>query len=495
MNNLKKINIQNKKILFLGFGGVAKCVLNYLHYYFKVDYKKIYIIDKCKMAIYGPNLSKILNKNIINMNVTSYTFNNLLKLVELNEGDVIIDLTFSSNTYYFIKACLEEGINYINTSIEDDNDDFNGTSIDLQQKIVRKIFDDYKKDGVVKSNILTEFGQNPGIFQHYMLFALNEMNKLLKGTNKDDYRKKTMIKVIDDYKIGTIFCSEIDNLIKYKDTPMKTDKIYNTWSVNGMVAEAFDKTELSIGLENKYIKPIIPKSNIDFKKMDMLPKYKDQKYEVIFLNTSGMKNKLNSICPILDKDGKIKFVNFNGHLIHHGEMFEMAKYFGGKSPFMTYVYKVNKYADESIKKYFSKNKMNDEADLQMKILSECDSFHVLDNIGKKKEDKIIGHDSIGCTIYCGDKNIDRIFWCGSILSDTDENVDSNFTATIVQVAAGVLTGLSYILESKNKKIGLIEPSDLDTKYVFKKSSPLLGKLFFTEIPKEKFSGKFKYIGL
>jgi homospermidine synthase len=176
-------------------------------------------------------------------------------------------------------------------------------------------------------------------------------------------------------------------------------------------------------------------------------------------------------------------------------MFEMANYFGKKSPFMTYVYKVNKYADESIKNYFSNNKMNDDHDLKIKILSECDSFHVLDNIGKKKEDKIIGHDSVGCTIYCGDKNIDRIFWCGSILSDTDENVDSNFTPTIIQVAAGVLTGLSHILETKNKGHGLIEPSDLDTKYVFEKSSPLLGKLFFTEIPKEKFSGKFKYKSL
>ena len=321
---------------------------------------------------------------------------------------------------------------------------------------------------------------------------MNELNKLHHHTDKDDYRKETILKVVDDYQIGTIFCSEIDNLVKQKEDNMPMDKIYNTWSVGGMVAEAFDKTELVVGLGNKYIKPIIPKKEIDKKKTELLPKYKDQEYEVFFLKDSGMHNTLNSICPILDNHGKIKFTNFQGHLIHHGEMFEMASYFGKKAPFMTYVYKVNKYAEQSIKQFFNNNKSSDEEDLNMWIMSDCNSFHVLDNINKKKNDRMIGHDSIGCTLFCGKKKIDRIFWCGSILSDTDKNVDPNFTPTIVQVAAGVLSGLSYIMEPKHKGHGLYDPTDLDTKYILQKSTPLLGKFFFTEIPIELFSGKMEY---
>jgi len=49
------------------------------------------------------------------------------------------------------------------------------------------------------------------------------------------------------------------------------------------------------------------------------------------------------------------------------------------------------------------------------------------------------------------------------------------------VAAGVLSGLSFILEPENKP-GLYTPINLDTVYILNKSSPLLGKLFFTEIP-------------
>ena len=121
-------------------------------------------------------------------------------------------------------------------------------------------------------------------------------------------------------------------------------------------------------------------------------------------------------------------------------------------------------------------------------VNQVNTFNVFDNI----IDQLTGHDSIGCTIFCGEKQVEKIFWCGTILSDDDKNVKPEFTPTIIQVAAGVLSGLSFILENENKSMGLIEPTDMDTMYVLKKSVPLLGKFFFTEIPIDKFSGSFVY---
>ena len=57
-----------------------------------------------------------------------------------------------------------------------------------------------------------------------------------------------------------------------------------------------------------------------------------------------------------------------------------------------------------------------------------------------------------------------------------------FTPTIIQVAAGVLAGLSWIMEPKNENKGLLKPTQLYTPYILSKSIPLLGKFFFTEIP-------------
>ena len=116
-----------------------------------------------------------------------------------------------------------------------------------------------------------------------------------------------------------------------------------------------------------------------------------------------------------------------------------------------------------------------------------ENFFVFDNIGAKPDNKIIGWDSIGCTIFCGKKDIEKIYWCGSILNHTDNNVNKYFTSTIIQVAAGVLSGLSYIMEKSNKKKGLMMSCDLDTVYILKKAMPLLVQFFITEIDKRKFN--------
>jgi len=113
----------------------------------------------------------------------------------------------------------------------------------------------------------------------------------------------------------------------------------------------------------------------------------------------------------------------------------------------------------------------------------------MDKINVKKEDRLTGFDSIGCTIFCGESTVEKIYWCGSILSDTHKCVKSEFSPTIVQVAAGVLSGLSYILEP-NREPGYYPPCRMNTDYMLQKSVPLLGSFFFTEI-KDTFPG-FKF---
>ena len=477
---MPKINIKNK-ILFLGYGAVAKCVWNYFSDYFVFSRKNVFLVDRTKDAFYGPNLRSV--RKII-LNVDSTNFEDLIGEISLKKGDIIIDLTTSTPTYYFIKMCFIKGFNYINTSIEDTNDKMLGKSIDSQQQTISNIASIFNNE--ISSNILTECGQNPGMIQHYVLYALNEMRKRKSKNKKDDFRQKTMRKVITDYKVGTILMSEIDNMKLKKDNRNIDDSIiYNTWSVNGFLFESIDNTELVRGVSNSYIQPYIPKECMN----DLLMKiYSVPDRDVIFLHKNGLSTSLNSICPIINKKGKVEFTNFRGKLIHHGEVFELARYFGKNAPFMSYVYQNSPYMDESIENFFKHYPNSTEEDLWTYV-NQVDTFRVFDNI---KGDKMVGHDSIGCTIFCGEEKIDQIFWCGSILSDKDENVDASFTPTIVQVAAGVLSGLSYILEPENKNMGWVESTDLDTLYMIDKSSPLLGKFLFLEIPVNEFTGEMVY---
>ena len=510
MEHIDKINISDRKIVFLGYGGVAKCTLNYFQFYFQFKPENVYIIDKCQASFYGPFLNKIPKKNKLVQDVDHINFEEVVEQIGMEKNDILIDLTFSSSTYYFVKRCLEYGFNYINTSIEDSNDKFMGTSIDHQEKVIDEIFDDFKKHHKVSSNLLIESGQNPGLIQHYILYALNHLNKQKHQTQKDDYRKEAYIKAIKEHKIGSILMSEIDNMLKKKDlsktktaTKTKTrkvksstkntqNKIFNTWSVSGLLNESLDKAEIVAGGSlNSFIKPVIPESDIDENKTSLLSK---TDYHVKFLKECGMNVFLNSICPVLDKKGEIKYQNFEGNLIHHGEIFELGHLFGKYAPFMSYVYKINRYADESIRTYFKNNPFDSDVDLIIWIQNHCNSFHVYDNINKSSQEKLVGHDTMGCTFYCGDQKsgIDKIYWCGSILDTKDQAVMSDFTPTTVQVAAGVLSGLSYILEPKNANKGVVKPTDTYTPYILEKAIPLLGKVFFVEIPRHLFKKSIEF---
>ena len=92
---------------------------------------------------------------------------------------------------------------------------------------------------------------------------------------------------------------------------------------------------------------------------------------------------------------------------------------------------------------------------------------------------IAGQDSIGATLFCGKEKVERIFWCGSIVTHTDKNLHPYFTPTIIQVAAGVLSGLSYIIEKP--RLGWLQPSDIDTTYMLAKCKPNLHPFFVANL--------------
>lgn len=494
LESIKKINLNKNKILFLGYGGVAKCVLNYFSYYFNYDIKKIHIIDKDENVLYGPIQNLISKKNILFVKICSENFDYyVINKFKFKKSDLIIDLTFSSNTYYFVKRCLELDINYINTSIEDINDNFFGSSIALQQLLIDNIHNEIKEKRKISCNVLLEFGQNPGLIQHYIIYAFNYLNKLKNNSEDDIWDINKLKHIINDYKIGTILVSEIDKMVKKKENKKDCENhICNTWSVYGLLGEGSDNTELAYGKKNKFIKPKIPNDIIDTEKINIFneaTKNFEKSYDILFLKELGINSRLNTICMGINSSGEIVSENFQGRLIHHGEMFELANALGDNSPFISYCYKINKYAEYSLKNYMNKSDNSNLLNLKLEINNINNNFIVYDNYKVKNDDKIIGWDSVGCTIYCGKKNIESIYWCGSIMSSNDLNILEMFTPTIIQVAAGVLSGISYIMEPSNKNKGKLNPMDLYTPYILSKATPLLGKFFFTEIPLKNFNKK------
>lgn len=468
---MNRLNLSQRTILFLGYGAVAKCVWNHFDRYFTYDPKRVFAVDQFESAFVGPNVEHL---QIRVLRVSSTTFDILVGDIGMKAGDIIIDLTYDSCTYFFIRRCLEMGFHYLNTSIEDKFDPMFGTSIDCQQRHVAKIVNLCKERFPIQSNILTECGQNPGMIQHYVFHGLFEMYRMrYQDAVEKNFNIDLMKQTITDYHIGSILFSEIDDQVT--EESIKPEVLTNTWSVSGFLTEALDPAELVRGRDNHWIKPPLEKDMLHTEKTKQYRSMQPNAYEVIFLKEMGINVTLPSVCPVW-KNGSISYTPFYGKLIHHGEMFDLARLFGGVAPFMTYVYANNVYMDHSIQHYLSTHPGSSNHDL-IEYANHAQTFRVLD----QAKGQMKGQDSMGATFVCGDNSVERLFWCGSLFSDQDAH-HPYFTPTTVQVAAGVLSGLSYILEEAQANRGWFQPSDLDTSYILEKAVPLLGKFFFTELP-------------
>ena len=474
---MNELNLYNKKILLLGFGAVQKCILYYLEHFFNYNINNVFIVDKNYDTIYKyihilkPNF--VLN-NIYVIDIDSLNFISFLNTIKFSSGDIIIDLTTNSNTYFFIKTCIDYNYYYVNTSIEDHSDKLSGTSIYLQHQIVRDLF----KNKRCKSNILVEMGQNSGFINFLFLYSLNYLYHLHHGLivetenfiEFDSYDKQNILDAIDIFKVGTMLSSEIDG-IKLNEPNFDGSIFYNSWSVEGFVSEAFDKCELIYGTQNNYCTPHINNSLIDVLKTKYVNNHDE--YKTLFLNELSINCVMNSICPIPKHNNEFEFVEYTGSLIHHGEMFELANYFGNKCPFISYVYKFNDYLKQNIINY-SNNYKNDCNGIELKFnLHNNSNYSVFNNI----DFNTFGFDSIGCTLFCQNNDV---YYCGTILQSTDVK-DNFFTPTIIQVMYGLLSGLSFILEDCNNNKGLFFPTDLNPNYIFNKSKPFYGKFIMKKI--------------
>ena len=470
------------KFIFLGCGAVSKCCIYYLPQFFKMDYSQVIIIDKDKNSFNFPTIKNAIKRgaNIIHYTITKYNIQTLLdKIIKVNEYDIVIDLTTNTPTYTILKECRIRKLLYINTSIEDDepltitkNCPINN-SIFLQHINLLAITNKTSNNDDNITSIV-EFGMNPGLISVFVKQGIinltknvlkyqirnNSLNKqLLRFYKNKDH--KNLAQILD---IKAIHCSEIDTQI-----PQKKPKqpFINTWSAVGLITEGIEPAEIQIGTHEK----ILPfkKSNVS----QIIP-------QLITTKTPGKDIKIKSIVPLnINKNGDVEFTYIEGRCIHHGEGISLNRYIGSfqYSPTMHYVYKLNPITDKLLDN-FSEQQLID-------ISENPQKWKVLNVY----EDKLHGYDNIGALFVFDTNPITNVkepfsFWTGSILhTNYTKNIlkDKYFGPTIIQVMAGILSGIHWMI--KNKNSGITFGEDLDDNYIIKLSKKFLGKYYSGPVDK------------
>lgn len=470
------------KFIFLGCGAVSKCCIYYLPQFFKMDYSQVIIIDKDKNSFNFPTVKNAITKGAktIHYTITKHNIQTLLdKIIKVNEYDIVIDLTTNTPTYTILKECRIRKLLYINTSIEDDNPLVITKNCPINNSIFLQhinLLAITNKTSNNDDNItsIVEFGMNPGLISVFVKQGIINLTKnVLKYQIKNKALNKQLLRYYKnkDHKnlaqlldIKAIHCSEIDTQI-----PKKKPKqpFINTWSAVGLITEGIEPAEIQIGTHEK----ILPfkKSNVS----QIIP-------QLITTKTPGKDIHIKSIVPLnINQNGDVEFTYIEGRCIHHGEGISLNRYIGSfqYSPTMHYVYKLNPITDKLLDN-FSEQQLID-------ISENPQKWKVLNVY----EDKLHGYDNIGA-LFVFDKNpITNVkepfsFWTGSILhTNYTKNIlkDKYFGPTIIQVMAGILSGIHWMI--KNKNSGITFGEDLDDNYIIKLSKKFLGKYYSGHVDK------------
>ena len=480
---INKINIEDKKILFLGCGAVSKCCLTYLDKYFIFDYTKVIIVDKSPKEKDFPTVQHYLEQNatFIVKEINKNNYKELFDSLQLREKDVVIDLTTRTPTFEFFTYCRLNNLFYTNSSSEE--------SFAKDHKFESMVLQHYNYMDIVRktpycNNVTTliEYAINPGLISSFTLKGIddianyfinkNEMNNIID----EELIKLNNIKSKDRYsllakklKIRVIHCSEIDTQVVTSNTLSK-DKYYNTWSYIGLIDESYQGIELAVGTHEKEIP---------------LEKH-DVHINGVFSSSTMCKDvKVKSVVPLnIDVNNNVIFTELEGYPIHHGECCSLYRLLSlhDYSPTMHYVYKLNPYAED----FIVKNK--DDTDL-IRASYDADAWEVLN----LHNHEIHGYDNVGALFVLDhaadddDVNSNDIsnknkftWWCGTILSNEyAKNVlnDDLNSATLIQAMSGVLGGVYWSLLPENQNKGLCFGEDVDYNLVLSINKHFLGTVY------------------
>jgi homospermidine synthase len=469
-----------RKVILLGCGAVGKCVLYYMPRFLNVKYENVYIVDKLASEQDFPAVQKCIKKgaNFIHFTITSKNIEKLFKdIIKTSPGDVVIDLSTRTDCYNIFKATRKHCLHYLNTSTEEVADPTKmppkctspvDHTIWLQHMILYDIA--HKTQRYEPPTSILEFGMNPGLISIFVKQGILDIakhvlqNKSSIGpTERKEIegmiRRRDYRAIAHKFLIRTVHCSEIDTQVP--NEPIPPTRFVNTWSCLGLIDEAFEPAEVSMGSHEK---------RVPFKKANM----HEVVDNLVAIDKPSHSIKFKSYVPKkLQEDGEVEFTEITGVCIHHSENISLNRYLATDdwAPTIHYVYKFSPHTEKMFKEKTHKELMEMTKDPRhWKVMNMWD-------------DKLEGYDNVGACFLLEENPITGekkpwAFWTGSILStDYTKNVlkDPYFGPTVIQVMAGVLSAISYALRHPTK--GMIFSEDVSEAYILRRAKKYLGKFY------------------
>jgi homospermidine synthase len=438
----------NKKILFVGYGAVAQCTLPILVRYVKVPRRNITVMDfEDRRDLLRPWLArgvKFVRKRVARDNMDA------LLGKHLGAGDILVDLAWNIDCCEILQWCHDNGVLYVNTSVELWDPYENAKDAPPQKMTlywrhmnVRRLVGGWTEPG---PTAVLEHGANPGLISHFTKQGLIDIGKrLLRDKKVNGLAAEEIQQCIQDQtfnhlamKLGVkvIHCSERDTQITNK--PKEVDEFVNTWSVEGFREEGTTTAEMGWGTHEKELPPLAHE------------------------HTEGPRNQ---IC--LARMGINTFVSswvpnycIHGMIVRHGEAFTISDrltvWENGKALYRPTVHYAYCPCDSAIASLNELRGRDYKLQVNQRILND---------------DITSGSDILGALLMGHAYNS---WWIGSDLGvEESRRLVPHQNATTMQVAISVVAAVHWMIGNPAK--GVCVPDDLPHEYVLKISKPYLGK--------------------
>lgn len=431
----------NGPIIMIGFGSIGRGTLPLIERHFTFDRTKLVVIDPREdIADY------LAEKDIrhIRTHLTRDNYKDVMTpLVEGGKGGFCVNLSVDASSVDLMKLCRKHDVLYIDTVVEpwlgfyfdDKADNAARTNYRLRQTMLKA-----KEKHPGGTTAVSTCGANPGMVSWFVKQALvnlaSDMGVKIEEPKAGD--REGWAKLMQSLGVKGVHVAERDTQRAREPKPFGT--FWNTWSVEGFIAEGLQPAELGWGTHEKW-------------KPKNARKHKKGSKAAIYLEQPGADTRVRTWCPTHGAQ--------YGLLVTHNEAISIADYFTVRDeddkvafrPTCHYAYHPCNDAVLSLYEMFGNG---GQAQSVQHVLTE--------------EELVDGADELGVLLYGHDKNA---YWYGSRLTlEEARNLAPNQNATGLQVSSAVLAGMVWALE--NPQAGIVEADEMDYRRCLEIQTPYLG---------------------
>jgi homospermidine synthase len=428
----------SNKLCILGFGSVGQSVLPLIFRHIELDPSQVTIISK-QISSRGLAIANEYGATCIEEAATPANYVSILAK-HLKSGDFLLNLSVDVSSVALIKYCQDNGIIYLDTCVEP----WTGGYIDPTLHAARR--SNYamrnealalRKPGKHATAVLTH-GANPGMVSHLVKQALLNLAADNNLQVPEPMTREEWAKLAQTLNIKVIHIAERDTQVA--KVTKRPGEFVNTWSIDGFVSEGCQPAELGWGTHELELPEGGSQHTTGCK-------------SAIYINRPGASTRVRTWTPIAGP--------FHGFLITHAEAISIPAYLSVKEgdkvtyrPTVHYAYHPCNDAVLSVHELAGRE-WTQQPDQRLLF-----------------EDIVDGMDELGVLLMGNEKGA---YWYGSQLSihEARDLIPHN-NATSLQISSSVLAGVLWAM--KNPEAGIVEPEEMDYRFILDVVTPYLGKL-------------------